>query len=204
MPWLGRDFFPDTDSGQFRLHVRAKAGTRIEETARVCDLVESSIRRHIPGGELDSILDNIGLPYSGINTAYSNFGRDRIGRRRHPGVAEAGTSSHRRLRARAAPRSAGEFPGVTFYFLPADMVTQILNFGLPAPIDVQIEGNDVQASREVADELLSQFRQVPGLADLRIQQPFDQPKLHITVDRTKAAEAGLTQQRRRQQHAGHR
>ena len=194
VPWLGRDFFPDTDSGQFRLHVRAKAGTRIEETARVCDLVESSIRRHIPGSDLDSILDNIGLPYSGINMAYSNSGV--IGSEDADILVSLKQEHHptndyvRKLRRDLV----SEYPGITFYFLPADMVTQILNFGLPAPIDVQVQGNDVQASLKVADELLRQFRQIPGLGDLRIQQPADQPKLHVTVDRTKAAEAGLTQQ----------
>jgi multidrug efflux pump subunit AcrB len=194
VPWLGRDFFPSTDSGQFRLHVRAKAGTRIEETARVCDLVESSIRRHIPPSEMESILDNIGLPYSGINTAYSNSGvigsedADVLVSLRHEHHPTEGYV--RQLRRDLA----NEYPGVTFYFLPADMVTQILNFGLPAPIDVQVQGNDVNASLQVADNLLRQFRQVPGLADLRIQQPADQPKLHITVDRTKASEAGLTEQ----------
>jgi multidrug efflux pump subunit AcrB len=194
VPWLGRDFFPDTDSGQFRLHVRAKAGTRIEETARVCDLVEGSIRQHIPGAEMESILDNIGLPYSGINTAYSNSGvigsedADILVSLKHEHRPTAGYV--RQLRHDLA----NEYPGVTFYFLPADMVTQILNFGLPAPIDVQVQGNDLNASLQVSDKLLSQFRQVPGLSDLRIQQPADQPKLHISVDRTKASQAGLTEQ----------
>jgi multidrug efflux pump subunit AcrB len=194
IPWLGRDFFPDTDSGQFRLHVRTKAGTRIEETARVCDLVEGSIRRQIPPAETESILDNIGLPYSGINTAYSNNGV--IGSE-DADVLVSLKENHnptqgyiRKLRKSLAM----EYPGVTFYFLPADIVTQILNFGLPAPIDVQVQGNDVYASLQVADKMLSQFRQVPGLADLRIQQPADQPKLHISVDRTKASQAGLTEQ----------
>jgi len=192
-PWLGRDFFPSTDSGQFRLHVRTKAGTRIEETARVCDLVENSIRREIPRTDMDSILDNIGLPYSGINTAYSNSGV--IGSEDADIMVALKENHHptetyvRQLRRDLA----NQFPGVTFYFLPADMVTQILNFGLPAPIDVQIEGNDVHGSLQVADKLLSQFRQVPGLVDLRIQQPSDQPKLHVVVDRTKASQAGLTQ-----------
>jgi multidrug efflux pump subunit AcrB len=193
VPWLGRDFFPDTDSGQFRLHVRTKAGTRIEETARVCDLVETSIRRQIPKSEMESILDNIGLPYSGINTAYSNSGV--IGSE-DADILVGLKEGHQPVESyvRQLRRSlTNQFPGVTFYFLPADMVTQILNFGLPAPIDIQVEGNDLDASRKIADNLLSQFRQVPGLTDLRIQQPFDQPKLHIDVDRTKASQTGLTQ-----------
>jgi multidrug efflux pump subunit AcrB len=194
LPWLGRDFFPDTDSGQFRLHVRAKAGTRIEETARICDLVETSIRHQIPSTDLESILDNIGLPYSGINMAYSNSGV--IGSE-DADVLVSLKHDHRPTQeyVRELRRSLNnEYPGTTFYFLPADMVTQILNFGLPAPIDVQVQGNDVYASLKVADKLLSEFRQVPGLSDLRIQQPADQPKLHIAVDRTKASQAGLTEQ----------
>ncbi|HLK63212.1 MAG TPA: efflux RND transporter permease subunit [Bryobacteraceae bacterium] len=194
VPWLGRDFFPNTDSGQFRLHLRTRAGTRIEETARLCDLVENSIRQHIPVNEMESILDNIGLPYSGINTAYSNSGV--IGSEDADILVSLKTGHHptdgyvRELRKDLA----NQYPGATFYFLPADMVTQILNFGLPAPIDVQVQGNDVQSNLKIADKLLSEFRQVPGLADLRIQQPADQPKLHITVDRTKASQAGLTQE----------
>jgi multidrug efflux pump subunit AcrB len=193
VPWLGRDFFPTTDSGQFRLHIRTKAGTRIEETARTADLVETAIRRQIPASEMESILDNIGLPYSGINTAYSNSGV--IGSEDGDILVALKEGHHpteayvRQLRRNLA----NQFPGVTFYFLPADMVTQILNFGLPAPIDVQVEGNDVHSSLQVADKLLSEFRKVPGLADLRIQQPADQPKLHVVVDRTKASQAGLTQ-----------
>src|SRR6202011_342656 len=139
------------------------------------------------------ILDNIGLPYSPMNTMHStsgvlgaNDGDVLVSLRENHGPV---ANYIRDLRFQLPRR----FPGVTFYFLPADMVTQILNFGLPAPIDVQIEGNDIEASRRVADKLLSQFRQVPGLTDLRIQQPFDQPKLHVTVDRTKASQAGLTQ-----------
>jgi multidrug efflux pump subunit AcrB len=143
---------------------------------------------------MESILDNIGLPYSGINTAYSNSGV--IGSEDADILVSLKEGHHptaeyvRKLRRDLAT----EYPGVTFYFLPADMVTQILNFGLPAPIDVQVQGNDMYASLKVADELLRQFRQVPGLGDLRIQQPADQPKLHIAVDRTKASQAGLTEQ----------
>ena len=140
VPWLGRDFFPSTDSGQFRLHVRAKAGTRIEETARICDLVEKSIRHRIPATEMESILDNIGLPYSGINTAYSNSGV--IGSE-DADILVALKENHHPTEdyvLKLRRDLASQFPGVTFYFLPADMVTQILNFGLPAPIDVQIEG----------------------------------------------------------------
>ncbi len=193
IPWLGEDFFPNTDSGQFRLHLRTKTGTRIEETARTCDLVEQSIRRTVPKSELETILDNIGLPYSGINTAYSNNGvigsEDAdilvsLKEKHHPTDGYVQT-----LRAKLTR----EFPGNTFYFLPADMVTQILNFGLPAPIDIQVEGNDIVGDRQYASNLMDRLRQVPGLTDLRIQQPSDQPKLRIAIDRTKAANGGYTE-----------
>ncbi len=191
-PLLGQNFFPDTDSGQISLHMRAKTGTRIEETARVADLVEAAIRREIPASELDVILDNIGLPYSSINWMHSASGVI--------GAADADilvslkeghrpTADHVRTLRRVLPK---EFPGVTFYFLPADMVTQIINFGLPAPIDVQIDGADVAGNRRVAEEMLNDLRRVPGLVDLRIQQPFDYPKFDVTVDRTKAGQGGFT------------
>ncbi|HEY7040794.1 MAG TPA: efflux RND transporter permease subunit, partial [Methylomirabilota bacterium] len=191
-PHLGRNFFPDTDSGQISLHMRAKTGTRIEETARIADLVEAAIRREIPASELEVILDNIGLPYSTINWIHNASGVI--------GASDADilislkeshrpTADHVRKLREVLPR---EFPGVTFYFLPADMVTQILNFGLPAPIDVQIEGNDLEGNRQVANRLLTELRQVPGLTDLRVQQSFDSPKFEVSVDRTKAAGAGFT------------
>jgi multidrug efflux pump subunit AcrB len=192
-PHLGRNFFPDTDSGQISLHMRAKTGTRIEETARIADLVEAAIRREIPASELDVILDNIGLPYSTINWIHSSSGVI--------GTSDADilvslkeshrpTADHIRKLREVLPR---EFPSVTFYFLPADMVTQILNFGLPAPIDVQIEGADVQGNRRVAQEMLKELRRVPGLVDLRIQQPYDYPKFDVVVDRTKAGQGGFTE-----------
>ena len=194
VPWLGQDFFPDTDSGQFILHVRARTGTRIEETARLFDLVENAIRQTIPAKEMDNILDNIGLPYSPYNTMHSTSGV--LGandgdvlvslRKNHSPVADY----VRDLRL-LLPR---RFPGLTFYFLPADIVTQILDFGLPAPIDVQVEGNDVVASQQIAEKLMAQMRQVPGLADLRVQQPLDYPTLDVAVDRVKALQAGYTEQ----------
>ena len=193
VPWLGENFFPDTDSGQFSLHVRAKTGTRIEETARLADLVENSIRRVIPAQELDNILDNIGLPYSTINYMHNTSGL--IGaadadilvslKENHRPTAEYVRELRKKLPA--------EFPGNTFYFLPADIVTQILNFGLPAPIDIQIEGADVQGNRRIADKILNEIRQVPGIADPRIQQDFDYPTFRVDVDRTKAAGGGFTQ-----------
>ena len=192
IPRLGENFFPDTDSGQFILHVRAQTGTRIEETARLADLVEEVIRREIPAAEVDAILDNIGLPYSSINWMHSSSGVI--------GAADADilvslkpdhrpTADYVRTLRQKLP---AEFPGMTFYFLPADIVTQILNFGLPAPIDIQIAGADIEGNRRVADEMLNELRQVPGLVDLRIQQRFDYPKFDVAIDRTKAGQAGFT------------
>jgi multidrug efflux pump subunit AcrB len=192
-PWLGQDFFPSTDAGQIKLHVRTKTAMRIEETANVCDQIEAAIRRSIPPSEVSSIIDNIGLPYSSINLSYSTSAP--IGTMdadvlvslkedHHP------TDDYVREMRKTLPR---EFPGVQFAFLPADIISQILNFGLPAPIDVQVIGLDIDANRVYAINLLNQLRDVPGLVDLHIHQLFDQPKLHINVDRTKAAESGFTE-----------
>jgi len=193
LPFLGEDFFPDTDSGQFILHVRAPTGTRIEETARLFDLVEDQIRREIPPAELDNILDNIGLPNSPMNTQHLTNGTLGVedGDIMVTLKPEHGPTARyvRALRA-SLPRM---FPGDTFYMLPADITTQILNFGLPAPIDVQIEGNNTAVSKAQADRILAQLRQVPGLVDLRIQQPFNYPTLDVNVDRTKAAQGGYTE-----------
>jgi len=193
LPWLGQDFFPAVDSGQFKLHMRARTGTRIEETARICDQVEGSIRQTIPATELDSIVDNIGLPYSGINLSYSNSAP--IG----PGDADIQVVLGEKHRPTAAYvhdlrlRLARDYPGVQFYFLPADMVSQILNFGLPAPIDIQVVGPNLDANRVFAGRLLNEVRQVPGTVDLRIHQKFDEPLLNVTVDRTMTNEVGFTQ-----------
>jgi multidrug efflux pump subunit AcrB len=192
IPWLGRDFFPSVDSGTFKLHLRAPTGMRIEETANLCDLVEQSIRRQIPANEVQSVIDNIGLPYSGINLSYSNSAP--VGTSDADILVTLSTNHHptdnyvHQLRL-TLPR---QFPGVTFAFLPADMVSQILNFGLPAPIDVQVVGNDLQGNRLYADMLLEKMRSVSGTADLRIQQPFDQPYLNLRVERTKAEELGFS------------
>jgi CzcA family heavy metal efflux pump len=194
VPWLGQDFFPTVDSGQFILHFRAKTGTRIEDTAMLCDLVEKWVRQSIPSQELAGILDNIGLPYSQLNYMYSTSGT--IGAtdadifvtlkpKHHP------TEEYIRDLRSKLPR---EFPGSTFYFLPADMNTQILDFGLPAPIDVQVEGQDVRRNFELASQVMNQLRHVPGLTDLRIQQEVDYPRFNVNVDRTKAAQGGYTDQ----------
>jgi multidrug efflux pump subunit AcrB len=194
IPWLGRDFFPSVDSGTFKLHMRAPTGMRIEQTANLCDLVERSIRQQIPAGEVQSVIDNIGLPYSGINLSYSNS-------------APVGTSDADILVTLSANHHPTDnyvhelrmtlpkqFPGVIFAFLPADMVGQILNFGLPAPIDVQVIGNNLEANRTYADAVFEKMKYVPGTADLRIQQPFDEPYLRYSVDRTKAQELGFSGQ----------
>src|SRR6201993_1461594 len=166
IPWLGRDFFPNVDSGTFKLHMHAPTGMRIEETANLCDLVEQSIRKQIPASEVQTVIDNIGLPYSGINLSYSNS-------------APVGTSDADILVTLSANHHPTDnyihqlrltlpkqFPGVTFAFLPADMVAQILNFGLPAPIDVQVVGNDLKGNRQYASEVLAKMRNVSGTADL--------------------------------------
>jgi len=192
IPWLGQDFFPTVDAGSFKLHLRGPTGMRIEDTAFLCDLVEDSIRKQIPADEVKNIIDNIGLPYSGINLSYSNS-------------APVGTSDADVL-VTLSPKHhptgeyvdklrlslAKQFPGVMFAFLPSDMVTQILNFGLPAPIDIQVIGNNLEGNREWASNLMQKIRYVPGTADLRIQQPFDEPYLHLRIERTKAQELGYT------------
>nr|WP_315598395.1 efflux RND transporter permease subunit [uncultured Cupriavidus sp.] len=193
VPFLGQDFFPSVDSGEIRLHMRVRTGTRIEETARITDQVESEIRRVVGPDHVASIVDNIGLPVSGINLTYDSALP--IG----PGDAEilislkpdAGRSSVLVDQLDTSLQKA--FPGVSFSFLPADMVSQILNFGLPAPIDIQIVGKDVEGNRKVADQLLRRLAGVPGLADLHIQQPADQPALTFSIDRTRALQAGLSQ-----------
>jgi CzcA family heavy metal efflux pump len=193
LPWLGQDFFPNTDSGQFIMHMRAKTGTRIEETARLADLVEASIRKIIPPRDMDTITDNIGLPYSTINLTHTSSGV----------VGPADADIMVQLKPDHQPTAgyvatirrelAKQYPGVTFYSLPADMITQILNFGIPSPIDIQIEGNNIEANRPVADKILAQVRTVPGVVDARIQQQFDYPNFEVTVDRTKAQQSGLTE-----------
>jgi CzcA family heavy metal efflux pump len=193
IPWLGQDFFPATDSGQFILHVRAPSGRRIEETARLCDVLEAFIRRQIPASELDNILDNIGLPYSTLNTQHLTNGM--LGANDADVMVSLKenhrpTASYVRALRTKLPHA---FPGATFYFLPADITTQILNFGLPAPLDVQFEGNDVSKSYELANAMLAKLRRVPGLTDVRVQQLFDYPTLDIGVDRTKASQGGFTE-----------
>ncbi|MDE0853262.1 MAG: efflux RND transporter permease subunit [Nevskia sp.] len=194
LPGLGQDFFPSVDAGQIKLHLRARTGTRIEETAALCDAVEAAIRDTIPAGELANVVDNIGLPYSGINTAYSTSAA--VG----PGDADIFVTLNQEHHPTAGyvrtlrTRLAESFPSTSFAFLPADIVSQILNFGLPSPIDIQISGFNVAGNREYANALLNKLRGIPGAVDLRIQQAFDYPQINVDVDRSKAQLLGLTQQ----------
>lgn len=193
VPELGRDFFPNVDTGQFRLHLRARTGTRIEETVQLVEQVERVIRRVVPAGELAGMLDNIGVPSSGISMSYTTSGLIGTGdadilvslRKGH-----SPTEDHVRRLRRILNE---EFPGTLFYFLPADIVSQTLNFGLPAPYDIQIAGRDMASNRVVALRLAEKIRRVPGAVDVRVQQPADQPRYRVNVDRTRASEMGLTQ-----------
>jgi CzcA family heavy metal efflux pump len=191
-PALGRDFFPTVDAGQIRLHVRAPTGTRIEETARLTDQVEVAIRELVPADQLETILDNLGIPNSGINLSYSNAGTI--------GTFDAELllslkDGHRPteefvslLRAELPKR----FPGIEFFFQPADIVTQILNFGLPAAIDVQFSGNDTAGNAARAAELTKAIKQIPGAVDAHVHQRLDGPSLNLQMDRTRLQQYGLT------------
>jgi CzcA family heavy metal efflux pump len=193
LPSLGQDFFPSVDSGQFKIHVRARTGTRIEETALLCDHIDSTIREQIPAKEVVTIVDNIGLPYSGTNLSYSTSAP--------VGPADADiqvqlSKDHHSTSAyveRLRYVLARQYPGVTFYVLPVDIVTQILNFGLSAPIDIQIVGPNLYGNRALAERMLDEIRYVSGAADARIQQPFDYPNMTVNVDRTRAQTIGLSQ-----------
>ncbi len=191
-PYLGQNFFPSVANSQIKLHVRAPTGTRIEDTAAICDGVEAAIRRIIPPDALGPIVDNIGLPVSGVNQTYNNTGTvgpadaDILLTIKHEYESEAG--GYVRKMRETLPRA---FPGTTFAFLPADIVSQILNFGLPAPIDVQVVGSKFAANHAYANELLKRISRVPGVADPRIQQASNNPTLGVEVDRMRAAQVGL-------------
>ena len=192
-PWLGQDFFPSVDGGQFKLHVRAHTGTRIEDTARLCDQIEDVIRREIPATELGTIIDNIGLPYSGLNLSYTNSAPVGTG---DADILVSLAGKHRptaEYTRALRDKLTQDFPGTEFYYLPTDMVSQILNFGLPAQIDVQVTGLLVDQNRQIAEQLMQQIGRVPGTTDLRIQQPFNQPKWTVDVDRTRAQQVGYSQ-----------
>jgi multidrug efflux pump subunit AcrB len=192
-PWLGENFFPSVDGGQILMHVRAQPGTRIEETARLCDEVEAAVRNVIPRAELGNIVDNIGLPISGISMAYNNTGT--IG----PEDADVLISLNENHRPTATyvaelrRRLPRQFPGATFAFLPADITTQVVNFGLPAPIDLQVIGPNQENNYHYAQRLLRELRHVSGLVDLRIQQVYNYPAINVDVSRSLAQQVGLTQ-----------
>ena len=191
--FLGQDFFPQVDAGLIRLHFRAHPGLRVEETARLCDEVEQVLRNDIPRDELQTVLDNIGVPYSGINLSYANSGV--IGssdaeilvaldpEHHHP------TAGYIRKLRRELPRL---FPGVEFFFQPADIVSQILNFGLPAPVDIQIMGQDMRTNYNIGQRIANQVREIPGAADVHVQQMLSLPTLYLDMDRTRINQVGLT------------
>jgi multidrug efflux pump subunit AcrB len=194
LPGLGQDFFPSVDAGQLKLHIRAATGMRIEETAVLCDAIEKTIRELIPAAQLTSIVDNLGLPYSGINLAYSTSAP--VGPSDADifiNLAKKHSSLERYLRSLRA-KLAATYPSVQFQFLPADIVSQILNFGLPSPLDVQVSGPDVQANRQFIGSLLQKMSGIPGAVDLHIQQAYDYPQIDVDVDRSKAQLLGLTEQ----------
>jgi multidrug efflux pump subunit AcrB len=192
LPFLGQNFFPSVDSDQIKLHVRAQTGTRIEDVSALCGRIENAIRGHIiPPAHLDSIVDNIGMPVSGINLAYGNSGT--IGEEDADiliSLKGAAASAYVRTMRERLPH---EFPGTTFAFLPSDITTQIINFGLPAPVDLQIAGRNLQANRAYAQTLLAEITRVPGVADARIQQEFNEPTLRVNVNRSLAALVGLSE-----------
>jgi multidrug efflux pump subunit AcrB len=193
VPFQGQNFFPAVDAGTFRLHVRAPTGTRIEQTAKLVDEIETNIRRQIPAKELEGMIDNIGLPVSGINLSYNDSGV--------AGPADGDilvsllpghkpTANYVRNLRLSLNR---DFPGITFYFLPADIVTETINFGLPAPLDIQVVGRDQAADQQVANAIAQKVRHVRGAVDVRVQQPNDLHRILFSVDRTKAMQLGLSE-----------
>ena len=193
VPFLGRNFFPSVDAGQILMHVRTQVGTRVEESANQFADVQKAIRKIIPPGEIETLVDNIGMPISGINMTYNNTGvigpqdgdiQIKLKEGHRP------TDEYVQALREQLPRA---FPGMTFAFLPADIVSQILNFGAPAPIDLQIRGANLTANFAYANKLLSRIRRIPGIADARIQQSPNNPSFNVDVDRTRAQYVGLTE-----------
>jgi multidrug efflux pump subunit AcrB len=193
VPRLGQDFFPAVDAGQLRLHLRARSGTRIEETARLTDQVEDAIRHEIPPHEVAGVLDNIGIPSGGIPLTYIDNGLVGTGDADILVSLRAGHAPTADYVRRLRLRLAREFPGTTFYFLPADIVSQTINFGLSAPLDIQIVGRDRKQSQATAGRLADELRRIVGVVDVRVQQPVDLPQLQIAVDRSRASEVGMTE-----------
>ncbi len=192
-PFLGSDFFPTVDAGQIKLHLRAATGTRVEETVKFCAEIDTVIHRIIPSDEISSIVDNVGLPVSGINLSYSNsatVGPEdadiliSLNEKHHP------TADYIRQLRKELPH---DFPGVSFAFLPADIVNQILNFGLPSPIDIQVIGLNQRANFDYAKKILDKIKHVPGIVDARLRQAYNYPQFTVNVDRSLARELGITQ-----------
>lgn len=193
VPFLGRNFFPAVDAGRIMIHFRAQPGTRVEDTVAVSARIQDAIRQVIPSRELALVVDNVGMPFSSINMTYNNTGTI--------GTADGDiqitleedhkpTADYvRKLREELPKR----FPGTTFSFTPADIVSQILNFGTPSPIDLQIRGNNFAANFAYAEALLADIKRIPGIADARIQQARGLPTFNVNVDRTRAQFAGLTE-----------
>jgi multidrug efflux pump subunit AcrB len=192
VPFLGRDFFPAVDAGQIRLHLRAPSGTRIEETARLADAVENVIREIVPADQLETVLDNLGVPNSGINLSYSNAGT--IGTLDGEILLslKEGHEPTERFVSRLRAELPRRFPGIEFFFQPADIVTQILNFGLPAAIDIQFTGSNVEANAKLAGELTQAIRQIPGAVDAHVHQRLNTPALSLKMDRTRLQQVGLS------------
>jgi CzcA family heavy metal efflux pump len=191
---LGKDFFPTVDAGLIRLHMRGRVGQRVEETARECDQVDRLIRGVIPPEDLGNVLDNIGLPYSSLNMSYSNSGT--IGTSDAEILislkpSHATSTDHYVTELRG--RLAEAFPGTQFFFQPADIVSQILNFGVPAPIDIQLTGPSLRANYDLAQQIANRIQFVPGAVDVHVHQMFEQPTIHLDVDRTRAQSVGLDQ-----------
>jgi CzcA family heavy metal efflux pump len=193
VPYLGRNFFPSVDAGAILMHARTQVGTRIEESANQFAEVQKAIRKIIPPAEIETVADNIGMPISGINMTYNNTGvigpqdgdiQIKLREGHRP------TEDYVRALREQLPR---QFPGMTFAFLPADIVSQILNFGAPAPIDLQVRGADITANFAYANKLLARIKHIPGIADARIQQSASSPTFNIDVDRTRAQYVGLTE-----------
>ena len=191
-PFLGKNFFPEVDGGQIKLHIRGQTGLRVEDTAVLVDHIEAAMREVIPPHEIDSMVDNIGLPVSSINLTYGNSGT----------IGSSDADILITLKADHAPtadyvrtlrqRLPHEFPSTVFAFLPADIVSQILNFGVPAPIDIQVSGASLQ-NRDIANGLLASLRHVPGLVDLRLGEVYNQPELRVATDRSRAEQLGISQ-----------
>jgi multidrug efflux pump subunit AcrB len=191
-PFLGKNFFPEVDAGQIKLHIRGQTGLRVEDTAGLVDHIEAAMREVIPPNEIDSMVDNIGLPVSGINLTYGNSGT--IGSSDADILISlkanhAPTADYIRTLRQRLPR---EFPSTVFGFLPADIVSQILNFGVPAPIDIQVAGAS-PLNHDIANGLLASLRHVPGLVDLRLGEVFNQPEFRVVTDRSRAQQLGISQ-----------